>query len=364
MLSEQLLSRKVTATGDNRNRTDDLSLTLRKPPPPARPFTAGKASLISVKRLLFVFLDGIGIGAPGRQNPLDTAAHDAFSHVAGGQPWVDPFSEHSTSQHCVRGLDATLEVDGLPQSGTGQGTLLTGHNCAALVGRHFGPYPHSNTHEVLDRAGLFRKVKALGLPPPTFANAFPPQYFDADRRRWESVTTRCVRAAGLGLRDIHALRADRALAADLTGASWRTQLHLSVPRRDEADAARVLAELARQHSLTFFEYFRTDKVGHRRIDTPPHALLAQLNRFLHALLDSLPPSEDTLLITSDHGNLEEAAHTQHTRNPVPLIVRGWAAPYFADATSLADVTPAIVQALRTENRKARPQREDDREASG
>ncbi|MFO8100138.1 MAG: peptidase [Salinibacter sp.] len=316
-----------------------------------------------MKRLLFVFLDGVGLGAAGPHNPLDTSALDAFERLAGGQRWVEPFAERRTPRHCVRSLDATLNTKGLPQSGTGQGTLLTGHNCARLVGRHFGPYPHSKTHAVLDQDGIFRKVAALGLPPPTFANAFPPQYFEARRRRWESVTTRCVRAAGLGLRDIDALRTGRALAADLTGRAWHRQLNLSVPQRDAHDAARVLAALARQHSLTFFEYFQTDKVGHGRIDTPPHTLLARLNQFLHTLLETLSPSTETLLITSDHGNLEAASHTQHTRNPVPLIVRGWAAPYFSDASTLADVAPGILRALQTTDAETRPQREGDDETA-
>ena len=232
--------------------------------------------------------------------------------------------------------------------------MLTGHNCAALVGRHFGPYPHSRTHEVLDRAGLFQQVQSLNLTPPTFANAFPPQYFDPDRRHWESVTTRCVRAAGLSLRDLSALLANRALTADLTGRAWRDQLDLPIPQRGESEAARVLAKLARSHSLTFFEYFLTDKVGHKRIETPPTHLLSALDQFFDTLLNTLNPSEETLLVTSDHGNLEDTSHTQHTRHPVPLLVHGWAAPYFAEATSLADVTPRIVEALRTANTETAP----------
>ena len=76
--------------------------------------------------------------------------------------------------------------------------------------------------------------------------------------------------------------------------------------------------------------------------------MARLNQFLRRLLDLLDPSRDTLLITSDHGNVEDVSHTQHTRNPVPLVVRGWAAPYFAEARDLTDVTPCIVDALRAE----------------
>ena len=307
-----------------------------------------------MKRLLFVFLDGVGIGPAGPQNPLDTPTLAAVQRMAGGQRWAQPFLEQTDPLHHVGTLDATLGIEGLPQSGTGQGTLLTGHNCATLVGRHFGPYPHSDTHDVLDRAGLFQKVRALDLAPPTFANAFPPQYFDPDRRRWDSVTTRCVRAADLSLRTLDDLQANRAVSADLTGRTWHTHLDLPVQLRTESEAAHVLAEITRSHSLTFFEYFRTDKVGHKRIDTSPHSLLSSLDRVFETLLASLDPSSETLLITSDHGNLEDTSHTQHTRHRVPLLVRGWAAPYFAEATRLSDVTPCIVEALRAAHTDTAP----------
>jgi hypothetical protein len=301
-----------------------------------------------MKQILFVFLDGVGLAPAAPSNPLAALDGPAFRRLAGGQDWCAPFTETETASHLVRAVDATLGVDGLPQSGTGQATLMTGTNCARIVGRHFGPFPHSSTHEVLDQDNLFRRTQALfptTAAPAAFANAFPPQYFGARRRR-DTVTTRCCRAAGVEIRDIDALRADRALAADLTGTSWRDALHLDVARREPAKAGHVLANTARQHAFTLFEYFLTDKAGHDRIDTPPAALLGQLDAFFDGLLQVLDPTHDTLLITSDHGNLEDTSHTQHTRNPVPLIAYGWAAPHFAAATDLTGVAPAVVRALR------------------
>jgi len=301
-----------------------------------------------MKRILFVFLDGVGLAPSGPSNPL--SAHDgaAMRRLAGGQRWDRPFRPKATNTHLVRPIDATLGVEGLPQSGTGQASLLTGENCARLVGRHFGPFPHSTTHEVLDHKNLFQKVQDLfpaAEPPVAFANAFPPQYFNASRRR-ATVTTHCCRAAQVELRDIDALRAGRALPADLTGASWQDLLQLDVARMEPAEAGSVLASTARPHAFTLFEYFLTDKVGPKRIETPPAPLLTQLDEFFGGLLRALDPDQDALLLTSDHGNLEDTSHTQHTRNPVPLIVYGWAAPHFEDATSLTDVTPSIVNALR------------------
>lgn len=345
----------MPATRQNRNEVGNIS----SPTEEYRPPNAGSLPTLNacprtqpssiMQRILFVFLDGVGLGPDGPENPFAARSRDAFYQLAGGQRWTQPFGESTSLLRTVRSLDATLGFEGLPQSGTGQATLMTGINCAKLVGRHFGPFPHSNTHEVLDRANLFHEVKTLRPQddtPAAFANAFPPQYFKATRRR-TTVTTRCCNAAQIEIRTIAALREGRALSADLTGAAWRKQLFLDVPLRDPTDAAQVLASTAQQHSFTLFEYFLTDKVGHRRIETPASELLADLNQFLAALMEALDPARDTLLITSDHGNLEDTSHTQHTRNPVPLIVSGWAAPHFARTSDLTDVMPAILKALRS-----------------
>lgn len=299
-------------------------------------------------RILFVFLDGVGLGPPGPHNPLSQHDGTALRRLAGDERWVESLPERTEPHHVVRALDATLGVEGLPQSGTGQATLLTGVNCAELVGRHFGPFPHSTSHEVLDHDNLFHRLQQhfpSHPAPAAFANAFPPQFFRASRRR-DTVTTRCCRGAGVPLRDIDALRNGRAVAADLTAAAWRDMLRLDVSVRTEAAAAEDLVSLQRDHALTLFEYFYTDKVGHDRIDRPAAAVLDALERFFAHLLDQLNPEADTLLVTSDHGNVEDRTHAQHTRNPVPLLVWGWAAPHFADAQDLTDVTPSILEALQ------------------
>lgn len=300
-----------------------------------------------MQHLLFLFLDGVGLGADAPSNPFAEYDGNAFKELAAGHQWVSPFPTLSNPFHTVRPLDATLGIEGLPQSGTGQATLFTGVNCAKLVGRHFGPFPHSKTHDTLRRQNLFQQIRdqrtgkgALSA----FANAFPPQYFNATRRR-ATVTTFCCNASHVPLRDIQALRSRRAVPADLTGTTWRSTLDLDVPLQTPEEAAENLAGITRRYALTLFEYFYTDKVGHHRIDTSPTALLNELNRFLHTLLDQLDPDQDTLLITSDHGNFEDPTHTQHTRNPVPLIVHGWAAPFFRNADRLTDVTPGILDAL-------------------
>ncbi|PSQ59006.1 MAG: peptidase, partial [Bacteroidetes bacterium QH_10_64_19] len=152
--------------------------------------------------------------------------------------------------------------------------------------------------------------------------------------------------ADVPLRDLEALRSGRAVAADLTAQAWRDALHLDVSPQTAGQAAQALFATHRDHMFTLFEYFQTDKVGHDRGDLTPAVVLERLDAFFGRLLDLLDPTQDTLVVTSDHGNLEDTTHTQHTRHPVPLFVYGWAAPHFTEAHDLTDVTPAIVEALR------------------
>ena len=55
------------------------------------------------------------------------------------------------------------------------------------------------------------------------------------------------------------LRAGRALSADLTGEGWRTHLGVAdAPVYSLPEAGRRLAQLARTHAFSFFEYVRRE----------------------------------------------------------------------------------------------------------
>lgn len=304
-------------------------------------------------RVLFLFLDGVGLGPATDANPLAQTSWPAFEALTQQQPWTDALQPVRTDGLTVHPIDANLGVDGLPQSGTGQATLFTGVNCAEAVGRHFGPFPHSKTHDILRRHNLFRRVSELSQPdgsptPVAFANAYPPRFFEfaRGRGRW-TVTTFCAVESNTRIRGVDDLRNGNALAADITGRGWAPLGH-DVPAIDESAAAANLVRLHRQHRLTLFEYYLTDKAGHGRLDRPASEILASVHRFVSSLLERLDPAEDLLLITSDHGNVEDTDRKTHTRHPVPFIARGAGAPHFRNVESLVDVTPAIERALDAE----------------
>jgi hypothetical protein len=296
---------------------------------------------------LFLFWDGVGLGPPGPQNPLD-ADWPALERLAGGQRWTAEAVPVREPDRVFVPLDATLGVDGLPQSGTGQAALFTGENAARAHGRHFGPYPPTTVRDAVAHRSVFARPVAAGVAPErlAFANAYPDRFFrhlDAGGR--PTVTTLAARAAGVRLRRRADLDAGRALAADLTGETWRRLLDPTHGPISEAEAARRLAVLTGDHALVLSEYFLTDKAGHSRDPGRARRVLASLDRFVGALLDRLDPARDLLVLASDHGNLEDLGTKTHTRNPVPLVALGAGAGRFADARSVLDVTPRVVGAL-------------------
>lgn len=296
--------------------------------------------------VLFVFLDGVGLGPASPDNPFSTLPLPGFERLSGGQPWTDAADPVRTATHTVVPVDATLGVPGLPQSGTGQAALFSGENAAVAHGGHFGPYPPTAVRPLLDAQSVYARALRAGLSTGdlAFANAYPDRFFAAAeaRGRW-TVTTYMARAAGVRLRTSADLARGEALTADLTGAGWQRLVESDLAVISEAAAAARLLRIARAHRFTLFEYFLTDKAGHSRDMARAADVLTSLDRFFSALTDGL--GDVLLVVSSDHGNLESLGTKSHTTHPVPLVAWGAGADAFAQATSLLDVTPALVGLL-------------------
>jgi bisphosphoglycerate-independent phosphoglycerate mutase (AlkP superfamily) len=142
------------------------------------------------------------------------------------------------------------------------------------------------------------------------------------------------------LRDGDDLRAGTAVPADFTGALW-PEVDLPPPITPAAAGGR-LARMARGYRLTLFEVWITDKAGHSRDSARAAGVLADLDAFMAGLLDEFDRSAGLLVISSDHGNLEDLSTKTHTLNPVPLVALGAGAGRFAAARTIADVVPLMV----------------------
>ena len=294
------------------------------------------------RHTLFLFIDGIGLGPDVPSNPM-TAPGPHWACLAQHSGWTARTPSVDRATHVFRPVEATLGMEGLPQSGTGQASLFTGINCARRAGRHFGPFPHSSSKPVLATHSLFQRMRAIAPEGAcAFANAYPPIFFEkrTQRNRW-TVTTLLSRQAHVRLRSTTDVQEGRALPADLVGEAWNDNLDTAIPRQGATEAGHTLYRIMQQHRLTLFEYYETDKAGHGRSKLSVSTILHRLDALLGSLLDAFSPAHDLLLLCSDHGNLEAPNQKPHTRYPVPLVAYGCGAAAFRAATSLTDVVPAL-----------------------
>jgi hypothetical protein len=294
--------------------------------------------------LIFIFLDGVGLAPAHARNPLAAAPMPHLRALLGGPLTAEQAQERPGL--LLRPIDAALGIEGLPQSGTGHVALLAGVNAPALHGRHQPNFPPVALRPLLAERSLFRRAGAAGHAV-AFANVFPPGYFRAleARRIRRSASVIAAEGAGLPLRGLDELRAGLALPWDITGHALHEREAPELAPVEPAAAGARLARLAHDHALVFFECFMTDLAGHGRLgpEGVPEAL-ARVDGLLGGLLAARDPA-DTLLVTSDHGNLEDSTTTVHTEAPVPLLVAGPTAGAFAAVARIDQVADAILSVL-------------------
>ena len=81
-----------------------------------------------------------------------------------------------------------------------------------------------------------------------------------------------------------------------------------------------MAALSKDYDFTLFEYFLSDLAGHRAEKEKAARVVQTLDRFIGALASNLDPAETLLIITSDHGNLEDLTHRSHHKPASALLI--------------------------------------------
>ncbi len=274
--------------------------------------------------VLMLFLDGVGIGRddPG-VNPLVAARLPALRSLLNGSIPTLRNRHLDGDRATVVPVDATMGVPGLPQSGTGQTALFAGVNGPRLAGKHFGPYPYSSLRPIIAEKNIFRTLLSAGKHP-YFANAFPQRFFDyfEHHRSRLTVTTFSCLSSDLPLLREHDLREGRGLSADITGEGWKDLGYPDMPVIEPGEAGRRLATLASEFDFVLFEYWKTDHAGHSQSRTEAALVLERFDAMLAGLLAHIDWKSTLVVITSDHGNIEDLNTRGHTRNPVPAVLFG------------------------------------------
>lgn len=298
-------------------------------------------SKIEPSSVILFFIDGLGIGEANQNNPLYFVEN------------IEPLRNFKagSGEIILDGVliptNPRLDIEGRPQSASGQTTILTGVNAPKFLGYHKQGFPNEKLREVIKEHSIFLRLKNLKIEPTVFANTYTPQFF-TEKQRWKSATTCAVEAADLRFRKLPDLLGRKALFHDFTNQTL-IERGFDVPLFSPTDAAEILAQLSRDFRFTLYEHFITDKIGHDQDFRQASIHLPMLAEFIRKTLKRIDLEKTTFILTSDHGNIEDLSVRNHTLNDVPTIVWGRNKDEIASQIKdLTDITPTILRVLSSE----------------
>ncbi len=302
-------------------------------------------------RLLFIFLDGVGLGQDDPKiNPFSRLDLPNLQALLEGRKLLASSAPLDGRRASLRALDASLGIQGLPQSATGQAVLLTGINIPAEIGEHYGPKPNPSVAKYLLNGNIFSRLHKMGKTA-ALLNAYPPRYFQGvnSGRRLYSAIPLAVTSAGLPLFNKDDFYAGRALSADFVGQGWREMLGFQdAPVLPPSAAGHVLGELAARYDFSLFEYWASDYAGHKQDMEWAIRQFEIFDEVLGGLLEDWRDEEGLILVTSDHGNMEDLSTRRHTESKVPALVIGKASTRTAfcrDLTNLSQIYNRILKVV-------------------
>ena len=297
---------------------------------------------------LIIFLDGVGVGKKDfENNPFFKYGFKTFENIFGQIPSSEKPNMKAGNIY-LKGIDAMLGVEGLPQSGTGQTSIFTGINAQKLVGKHFGPFPYSSLIPLLKSKSIVTEFMNKGLTV-QFANAYPEiffKYLRSGKRRLGAIA-RMMRENGVEIKNASQLAKGKALSAEIDNFLWVEKLKYELPVVKPETAAKRLLKISSQNDLTIFEHFHTDHLGHGRIKDKFERMFSTLDKFLFAALKNYDKEKQTIVICSDHGNVEDLSTKRHTKNPALFISAGkYAETIFESVEGIDEIKEAILNAYQ------------------
>ena len=292
-----------------------------------------------------IFIDGVGIGKKDYiYNPFFKYQFQTFLNHFGKIPSLEnPVLKNKKA--ILFPTDSLMSVEGLPLSGTGQTSIFCGVNASKIVGKHFGPYPYSTLIPIIKERNIFKYYLRKGENV-SFANAYPKIFFDyinSGKKRL-SVTSLSCMLSGMKLKTVTDVRKGEALTAEIDNDRWNKKLGYNLPVIRPQTAARRLLRMSDKNKFTLYEFFLTDHLGHGRIKDEFDKVMYLLDNFLLTILNEINYENKTLIICSDHGNLEDTSKKTHTLNPALTLTAGKYAFDIADKIKhLYDIKGAITK---------------------
>jgi 2,3-bisphosphoglycerate-independent phosphoglycerate mutase len=117
----------------------------------------------------------------------------------------------------------------------------------------------------------------------------------------------------------------------------------------------IEAMRSRKYGLIFVNFANTDMVGHTGSFEAAKQAVAVVDSCVEQICGAIDEVNAIAMITADHGNSEQmwdpqnnVPHTQHTLNPVKLIIYGanCGSLKLKKTGRLADIAPTILQLMK------------------
>ena len=289
--------------------------------------------------MLLFFIDGVGVGEDdANRNPLATGEFPSLRLTRAHSPYATV-----GAPALAYGLDASMGVPGLPQSATGQTTILTGVDAPAALGKHISGFPGPQLKSIIRQHSILKRIREAGRAA-SFLNAFGPRFFETpETMRRLSATTLATLASGAPFRTWTDLLEGHAVVHDLT--HWRMrEWGFDLPLRTPEEAGVIIAQETALQNFALFEYFETDRAGHDQDRSRAMRCLADIDRALQVALARLDLRSTSVIVVSDHGNVEDMGVKTHTANPAFFTLWGGWRPAW-EPRRLTDIVPLIWEAL-------------------
>jgi bisphosphoglycerate-independent phosphoglycerate mutase (AlkP superfamily) len=294
---------------------------------------------VSSKIILF-FIDGVGIGSDDPHiNPCCYSETGIFQLNKSL-----PLSGYKFA------IDAQMGVPGLPQSATGHTTLYTGINAPKLIQKHLTGFPNKELRQILKQYSVFVQLKNKGSKC-KFINAFRPVFFTTPEifsNLHMSATTEMNRYAGYNFSSFNDIINGRALYHDYSNEE-NIKKGFDLPAFTADTAAEIMINESNRHDLILYEYFLTDFAGHAQNLNRSIEEIKKVENVIIALLNQINLDNTTLIVVSDHGNIEDISTKSHTSNPAFLGI--WdknSLDKSIDFKSLQDLYPFIFHKITGE----------------
>ncbi len=300
--------------------------------------------------IFYIFLDGVGIGKfDPKTNPFTRFAKGFLGPVGGKSLTETSLADLPSKLHYIP-TDAHMGVPGLPQSATGQTALWTGIPGPKVLDRHVSGFPTITLRKIISKFSLIKILNERGIKS-DFINCFSPLYLHhvEEKPKLVSASTLVQLASGRPLKNFQDLRNGRGLYMDLTHEIISTlgieELKTGDPllnKRNPKDLGFQLTQNFRDYGLILYEYFITDKIGHAMDWSNAERVIFNLEEFFAGILKGIDINQDLLIVSSDHGNMEDLSQKNHTENPAATILYGKDADRIAgNIHTLADIVPEI-----------------------